>query len=74
MEREDGVTQLAGAVDAEIFTARKGHIYLISFILKYIFTMYNRCAGIPTTHGHTKLVIASGENNIHQHQECASSI
>ena len=36
MEREDGVIQLAGTVAVEIFTAQKGHIYLISFVLKYL--------------------------------------
>ena len=34
MERENGVIQLAGTVAVEIFTAQKGHIYLISFDLK----------------------------------------
>lgn len=60
MERGDGVTQLAGTVAVEIFTAQKGHSEFY-----FSWSLYkHRVAGTPTTHGHTKPATASGENNL----------
>ena len=58
MERGDGVTQLAGTVAVEIFTAQKGHTFYFPCLYKH------RVAGTPTTRGHIKLAITSGENNL----------
>ena len=58
MEKGDGVTQLAGTVAVEIFTAQKGHTFYFPCLYKH------RVAGTPTTRGHIKPAITSGENSL----------